>query len=104
MGPIEQSIKNKLEQSYHPILIDVENESHKHASKMGDESHFRVVLVSESFKELKRIERSRNVHELLHDEIKKIHALSLRLFSPEEWGNLENKDSLLSPNCTSKLR
>jgi BolA protein len=102
MGPIEQSIKEKLNKEYNPNLFDLENESHKHASKLGSESHFRVLMVSESFQGMKRIDRSRNVHRVLEDELKSIHALSLRLFSPEEWEKLDSKEHLLSPNCVSK--
>lgn len=99
MGPIEKSINEKIEKNYSPIVLDVENESNKHASDYGLESHFRVVLVSEKFNEVKRIQRSRDLHKLLDEELKQIHALSLRLFSPAEWEKLEDRNSLLSPKC-----
>ena len=102
MGPIEQSINKKLNAEYNPDVFDLENESHKHASQLGQESHFRVLMVSNSFDGMKRIDRSRAVHSLLSDELKSIHALSLRLFSASEWEALESKEHLLSPNCVSK--
>lgn len=99
MGPIENKILQKIENEYNPILLDIENESSKHASDYGLESHFKIILVSEKFAEQKRIVRSREVHSLLKEEIKQIHALSLRLFSQIEWDALEDKTSLLSPKC-----
>ena len=103
MGPIEKSINAKLEDAYQPVLIDIENESNKHSAPLGTESHFKVILVSDKFIDQKRIDRSRNIHQLLEDEIKNIHALSLKLFTQTEWQNLTNKDILLSPNCKSKI-
>ncbi|MFK8137025.1 MAG: BolA family protein [Bdellovibrionales bacterium] len=102
MGPIETSIINKLKSTYDPIYLEVENESHKHASQMGLESHFRVLIVSKNFEGIKRIDRSRNLHTTLDEELNKIHALALRVFTESEWEEKKHKITLSSPHCVSK--
>lgn len=53
----------------------------------GGETHFAVALVSPSFAGKTQIQRHRLVNSLLREEFdeKGLHALSLRLKTPEEW-------------------
>ena len=103
MGPIETLIHQKIQAKYNPDLLDIENESNRHSAPLGTESHFKIVCVSDEFSDISRIQRSRDIHELLSEEISQIHAISLKLFTSIEWQNLKNKDILLSPNCKSKF-
>jgi len=63
--------------------IEVINESHLHSGHAGDdgsgESHFSAKITSVSFNDLSRVARERMIFEILADEMKVIHALSLAL-------------------------
>lgn len=96
---IQDALKNKIESALSPVVLTIENESHKHSSGLGAESHFKVLVVSDAFKGVSRVERQRVVFDLLAQEMKVIHALSLRLLTLEE----SAKDSVfVTPNCQSK--
>ena len=98
-GVLEKSIREKIESTYHPKHFELQNESAKHRAhahhknltangKDTTETHFRVVVVSEVFTNLSRVERSRHLHALLKDELEGgVHALSQRLLSPSEWSS-----------------
>lgn len=79
----------RLQQHFAPHFIQVENESHLHRSGRGDESHFKIVLVSESFEGMTKIARHRCIYELLALDLQQgIHALALHLYTPTEWQKL----------------
>lgn len=79
------SVKNEIEKrlvaGFAPRLLEVVNESHKHAGHAGDdgtgESHFRVVIRADAFAALSRVARHRAVHQALGDLNTKVHALAL---------------------------
>ncbi len=78
-----------LEAAFAPLQMTIEDESARHAghsgAREGGETHYRVALVSESFTNLGRVERSRRVHNVLTGEFEVgLHALSLSLRSPGE--------------------
>ncbi len=86
---MKNSIRKKLTVALSPLVLEIIDESHKHAghagARPGGNSHFKVKIVSNAFTSLSRLERHRFVHELLKDELHdKIHALSLILLAPEE--------------------
>ena len=63
------------------------------------ESHFKVILVSDEFEDVKLVQRHRRINELLKFELENgVHALSLHLFTNNEWKDKEEyvKDS---PPC-----
>ena len=49
MGPVQSVIIDTLNVAFVGAYIDVTNESHMHSVPAGSESHFKVVLVSDSF-------------------------------------------------------
>ena len=62
----------------------------QHLQVAGDGRHFEALIVSESFFGLNRVRRHQLVYAALGERMKEeIHALSMRLFSPEEWKNLK---------------
>ncbi len=82
-------IRTKLTTALNPIVLEIVDESHKHAghagAREGGNSHFKLKIVSRTFTTLSRLERHRFVHEILQDELNnQIHALSLILLAPEE--------------------
>ena len=63
-GPISLTIEEKLKSAFGPLVhLDIINESYMHNVPKGSETHFKVVLVSEKFKEMKIIGRHRAVNQ-----------------------------------------
>jgi BolA protein len=76
-----------LSRALQPVRLEIVDESARHAGHAGaraeGETHYAVTIVSDRFKDLSRVERSRVVHEILADEFANgLHALSLSLRSP----------------------
>ena len=65
--------------------LQVENESHMHNVAPGSESHFKVTIVSDSFRDQMLIKRHRMVNKTLEQELQQIHALALHTLTPDEW-------------------
>lgn len=101
MGPLEKSILNKLEETFLGDVFELTNESHMHSSGLGGESHFKLLIISELFGEMSRVERQQKIHGLLKTEFAAgVHALSLRLLTPEE--NEKKNSKFKSPPCASQ--
>lgn len=83
----KQRIEEKLTQALQPSLLTVEDESIRHHVPKGAETHFKVTAVSSHFTALTRIQRHKLVNQLLNEEFNLgLHALSLHLYTAEEWG------------------
>lgn len=82
---IQQVIEQKLNQALEPDFLQVENESHMHNVAPGSESHFKVTVVSDEFRDLMLIKRHRLVNKLLEEELQQIHALALHTLTGDEW-------------------
>ncbi len=96
---IQGQIESKLNHAFSPQHLDVINESHNHSVPTGSESHFKVVVVSESFADLNRIQRHRAVHHALAHELSHdIHALTMHLYTTKEW-EVRRGAVADSPNC-----
>lgn len=85
-----ETIRQKLSHDFRPEVLEIIDESYKHVGHMetgdGKETHFRVVMVSESFLGKTRVERQRAVLDTLEDEVRgPVHALSMYLLTPEEY-------------------
>jgi len=53
----------------------------------GDGHHFEAVIVSPAFRGKSKIQQHQLVYSALGDRMRgDIHALSMRTFTPEEWG------------------
>lgn len=95
---IQTRIENKIQEALNPTFKEVLNESHKHSVPKNSETHFKLLLVSELFQGLNRVQRQKKVYDLLSEELKNgIHALTMRLLTPEEYA----KEQVIfeSPNC-----
>lgn len=63
------------------------------------ESHFRLVVVSESFQNKALLARHRIINKLLEDELNTgVHALAMHTFTPEEW-IARGESAVASPAC-----
>jgi stress-induced morphogen len=98
---LEASIREKIQQTFQPIYFELENESMKH-SRGGVETHFRLIVVSDRFEGMSRVDRQRAVANLFDFEREQgLHALSQRTFTAKEWAEWKDKLTLKSPACAS---
>lgn len=96
----QKLIQEKLNQAFSPSELNVENESHNHSVPAGSETHFKVLIVSEHFKGLSRVERQQAIYKTLAEELKSgVHALSQRAYTAEEWQKEKSKLNFVSPEC-----
>ena len=94
-----ETIQNILYAQLKPDILLVENESHNHQVPINSETHFKVTLVSSLFESQSRIVRHRLINQALASEFKTgLHALSLHLYTPEEWAKRQG-DVRDSPLC-----
>lgn len=83
---VQQQIEQQLTSAFAPLHLEVANESHMHNVPEGSESHFRVVLVSDTFAGKPLVQRHRAVNAALAAELQgPVHALALHTMTPEEW-------------------
>jgi BolA protein len=98
-----QRIYDALSAQLKPAVLSVENESSQHHVPEGSETHFKIIVVSSTFQKQTRVARHKNIHTLLADELKQgLHALSLYLYTPEEWA--QRKTTPASPSCRGGMR
>ena len=86
---MRERIVARLREALDPILLDVVDESDRHAghagAREGGNTHFRVRVVSALFERTSRVERHRLIHELLRAEFADgLHALALVAKAPGE--------------------
>jgi BolA protein len=83
---MQQTIETKITQGLHPLHLEVLDESPMHNVPAGSESHFKLVVVTESFAGKSLLARHRLVNGLLAAELQgSLHALSIHTLTPEEW-------------------
>ena len=87
---VEQTIQERLKKAFQPHHLEVHNDSDQHRGGAGGESHFSVIIVSETFVDQSRIARHRALNAALADLLaEQIHALSLHPYTPDEWAQTE---------------
>ncbi len=101
--PVEAPVANALEQLVADGLacehFELINESGNHAVPAGSESHFKLVIVSESFAGERLLARHRRVNSLVAELLAgPIHALALHTYTPDEW-NTRFDGAPMSPPC-----
>ena len=95
---MQKTIVSKLEKALSPEHLEVIDESHMHNVPEGSESHFKVVIVSNDFKDKMLLARHRMVNKALEDELKgSVHALALHTMTMEEW--FDKGKAADSPPC-----
>jgi len=94
---METTIKNLLIDSLKPSILSITNESYMHSVPEDSESHFKIVIVSNNFKNQSNVKRHQLIYRVLDDIMKLIHALSIYAFDEDEYK--ENPIVLDSPNC-----
>lgn len=99
---MEERITEKLMRELAPERMLLENESHKHHVPKGSETHWNLIIVSERFAGLSRVQRQRTVYGILDEEMKQkkgIHALTMKALTPEEWEAAGGEVTNPAPPC-----
>jgi BolA protein len=95
----KQRIEQAIAQALSPTHLEVNDESHMHNVPPGSESHFKVLVVSDSFAGERLIARHRRINALLRDELDGgLHALAIHAWTPEEWFD-KGGAAPASPQC-----
>ena len=87
---INSKIEHILREHINIFKIDIIDESYKHRNHKKDTSggHFRLLIVSDDFKEISLLSRHRLIYQALDKMIKtEIHALSIKALSIGEYNN-----------------
>jgi BolA protein len=84
----QSRLRQRLEASFAPLQLTVEDESHLHAGHAGaagGQGHFRIYIVAGAFRGVPALTRHRRIYAALADMLKTdIHALSIEALAPEE--------------------
>lgn len=94
---MQAQIEAKISANFSGDFLEVFNESHMHAGP-ATESHFKLILVSEQFNGLGKVKRHQMIYKILAEEMTKIHALALHLYTNDEWIEQGNA-APASPEC-----
>lgn len=95
---VRESIETKLSE-LDPMHLEVVNESNNHNVPDGSESHFKVVIVTPQFKDMRLLDRHRLINGILAEELAgPVHALALHTYSESDWRK-RHGDAPMSPPC-----
>jgi len=76
---VESSLRTAIEKSLHPTQLQITNESHRHSR--GEDTHFNMLIVSDKFKGLTKVQQHKLVYSALGDSMKQIHALTITCYA-----------------------
>lgn len=88
-GSVQKEIEDLLNAALNPTHLEVINDSAQHSGHAGDdgsgESHFTVVIESEAFAGISRLQRQRMVIAALGDIVgQRVHAVAIKARAPGE--------------------
>jgi BolA protein len=102
-GNRDERLKATLTAAFSPAVLRVDDDSAHHAGHVGaqgssGQTHYSVLVVSDSFVGMSRVARSRAVHAALAGEFGAVeaggmHALALTLRTPEEHAAIAGRTS-----------
>jgi BolA protein len=96
---IELKITKVLKDYFNSTSLQLINESHKHNVPEGSESHFKLILVSDTFENMTLVKRHQAVYKALGEVMNEIHALSMHLYDLKEFK--ANPEIIDSPDCVN---
>lgn len=92
-----------LNEQFAPSYLEVLNESYMHRVPLHSETHFKVTIVSENFQDVRTLQRHKMIYQQLAQELSSgLHALSLHLYTPEEWQRVVSSPA--SPICAHAVK
>lgn len=97
-GPMYKRIIEKVQTQIDDIsYITLQDESHMHSR--GLETHFKLIVVSDTFNGKPLVARHRELNKILAEELQTggVHALSLLPYTKKQWDELRKVPT--SPTC-----
>ena len=85
MNPRVEKLRAALEQAFHPALLEIRDDSAKHAGHAGarEGGHFHVTIVAAAFEGVSQVQRHRMVYAAAAEMMgRDIHALSIEARPP----------------------
>ena len=104
----KERMESTLIQKFNPVKLEIINDSNNHSVKEGSETHFRLYIVSECFKNKTKVQTHQEIYKLFTNEmgekhLNKLHSLSIYSYSPEEYEkNKSLSENKIPPVCASK--
>ena len=95
---IKDKIEESLKTGISSLFIEVINESPNHNVPDGAESHFKVIVVSDDFENMRQVQRHQLIYKVLSEEMKLIHAIAIHPYTKTEWDSNQQSSSD-SPDC-----
>jgi BolA protein len=88
-GPVARQMIERLTAALSPTRLELEDQSQQHIGHAGHdprgESHFALILESDAFTGLNRVERQRRIYAALGDLMhERVHALTILAKAPGE--------------------
>ncbi|XP_038053839.1 bolA-like protein 2 [Patiria miniata] len=80
-----EGLANKLKENLQASHVEMEDVS------SGCGAKFNAVIVSDNFNGKPLLQRHRMVNDCLSEELKIIHAFSMKTLTPEQWTKQQNK-------------
>ncbi len=86
-------IEKIISENYNPYFLSVLDVSEQHRGhrnfKENVESHFEIIVVSQKFKNMKRIDRHRMLNQSLKEEfLSELHSVIIKTLTIEEYKNI----------------
>lgn len=88
-GPVATEMIERLTAALKPSRLLLEDQSHQHVGHAGHdprgESHFALIIESDAFTGLNRVERQRRIYMALGELMReRVHALTIKAIAPGE--------------------
>lgn len=100
---LREQILEKLNAEFKPMVLELVNESHLHGRPPGAETHFKLLIVSDKFQGMSRIDRQRAVNQCFEGARQQgLHALTQKTLTPQEWDEQKDKMDFQSPPCSHR--
>lgn len=94
---MQQILHDKVQAQIPCTHLEVINESNMHSR--GQDSHFKVIVVSEQFAGQRLLARHRTINAILANELANhIHALAIHAYTPAEFAERQSQ-APASPTC-----
>ena len=75
MSKQQELLGERIQAEFQPHFVTVENESHMHSSGRGADSHFKLVIVSDTFEGTRKVQRHQKLlSQLFANDLKKWHS------------------------------
>jgi BolA protein len=96
---IKVQIESEIMKLLDPTVLEVVNESNQHNVPANSETHFKLLIVSENFVNLRKVARHQKIYTALASQLAgPVHALALHTYTPQEWQQRQAA-APQSPNC-----